>query len=122
MTRLAQIAQDEFGDVIVSTTLFTRRTNVPTKLRLQVRDGTFVDVWFNPDLTRYSLHWEQRAQRGLIYRHDNAPDHPSIPTYPKHFHDGNELTVAESNISSDPTEALRQFLAFVREKLNEWDV
>jgi len=120
LMRLAQIARDEFGGIVTSTRLFTRRASVPTKLRLQIRDGTFVDVWFSPDLIRYSFHWEQRAQGGLICRHDNAPDHHSISTHPRHFHDGDEPTVVESHISNDPATAWREFLTFARQKLREW--
>jgi hypothetical protein len=120
LTRLAQIARDEFGDVIVSCRFLGRRASVSTKLRLELRDGTFVDVWINPLHSRYSFHWEQRARRGLIYRHDNAPDHPHIATFPKHFHDGDEHQVAESTISDNPEDALREFLEFVRVKLDEW--
>ena len=119
--QLAQIALNEFGDVVISATPLSRRASVPTKLRLQLRDGSFIDVWFSPDLIRYSLHWEQRAQRGLVYRHDNAPDHPTISTYPKHFHQGDEHTVTDSHISAVPADALREFLAFARRKLDEWD-
>jgi hypothetical protein len=121
LAQLAQISLGEFSDIVTSAALFHRRATVPTKLRLQLRDGSFVDVWYSPDSIRYSLHWEQRVQRGLFYRHDNAPDHPAISTHPKHFHDGDEHTVVESRISSIPAEALREFLTFVRQKLNEWN-
>jgi hypothetical protein len=79
-------------------------------------------VWLSPDSTRYSYHWEQRAKRGLIYRQDNAPDHPNVSTFPKHFHNGSENAVEESFIPDDPAIVLRQFLAFVRAKLTEYGV
>lgn len=79
------------------------------------------DVWLSPDLARYSYHWEQRAKRGLIHRHDNAPDHPAISTFPKHFHNGSESAVEESHIPDDPVTALGQFLAFVRARLTEYN-
>jgi len=120
LPRLARIARDEFSDVVVSSKLLGRRASTPTKLRLELRDGTFVDVWMNPLHSRYSLHWEQRAKRGLIYRHDNAPDHPYIATFPKHFHDGDEHQVEESHVSDDPEDAVREFLEFVRAKLDEF--
>lgn len=117
--QLARIALSEFADVIVRAETLTRRATVPLKLRLYVRDSTLIDVWLSPDLSRYSYHWEQRAKRGLIHRHDNAPDHPAITTFPKHFHNGSETNVEESHIPDDPTAALRQFLTFVRIKLAE---
>lgn len=119
---LARLALAEFPDVIVRAEPLGRRAAVPLKLRLTVRDGTLIDVWLSPDLARYSYHWEQRARRGLIYRHDNAPDHPDVATFPKHFHNGSETALEESHISDAPPLALREFLAFVRDKLAEFGV
>lgn len=115
--RLAQIAKNEFGDIITDFELIGRRTGVPLKLRLLVQDGTYIDIWLSPDQQRYAYHWEQRAVRGLLHRHDNAPDHPQIATFPKHFHNGAEERLEESYISSDPATAIRQFLSFVQKQL-----
>ncbi len=115
---LSHIALTEFDDIIISRQLIYRRATTPIKLRLFVRDETFIDVGFSPNLMRYSYHWEQRAVRGLLHRHDNAPDHPHIPTFPKHFHNGTEDAVESSAISDDPETALREFLQFVRSQLN----
>jgi hypothetical protein len=115
--QLADIALGEFGDVIVRAEPIGRRASVPLKLRLYVRDGTFVDVWLSPDRRRYAYHWEQRAKRGLFHRHDNAPDHPEVSTYPKHFHNGGEDAIEESVLPDDPLAALRKFLEFVRSEL-----
>lgn len=117
--QLARIALSEFADVLVRAQMMGRRAAAPLKLRLYVRDGTTIDVWLSPDLARYAYHWEQRARRGLIHRHDNAPDHPDVITFPKHFHNGSETTIEASHIPDDPPEALRQFLTFVRAKLAE---
>lgn len=118
---LGYLAINEFADVITDWQLFYRRATIPLKLRLQVCDGTYIDIWSNILAERYAYHWEQRAIRGLIYRHDNAPDHPDIPTFPKHFHNGSEENVQSSVISDDPKEALREFLSFAREKLAEFE-
>jgi hypothetical protein len=40
-----------------------------------------------------------------------------VETFPKHFHNGGEPRVSESNISDVPEEALREVLTFVRDKL-----
>ena len=114
---LASIAVREFGDFVTDWRLFYRRAAVPVKLRLLVSDGTYVDVWLSYSGERYAYHWEQRAVRGVIHRHDNAPDHPEISTFPKHFHAGREENVQPSEISNDPREALRDFLLFVRQRL-----
>lgn len=116
--RLAAIAEGEFAAIIARTQTIGRRAGVPLKLRLFVRDGTFVDVWLSPDQRRYVYHWEQRAVRGLIYRHDNAPDHPHIATHPKHFHNGDEATVEVSYLPDQAPDALRAFLRFVEQKLS----
>jgi hypothetical protein len=114
--RLREIAEVEFAD-IVKETIFPDAN----ELRIILNDGSFVDVWFSLKLLgRYSYHWERRAIDGSIYRHDNAPHKrwQTIGTFPCHFHDGAELNVAESQISANPPEALREFLTFVRGKIN----
>ncbi len=115
---LTHIALAEFNDIVTHHQLIYRHAAVPLKLRLFVRDETFIDVWLSPHLMRYSYHWEQRAARGSLHRHDNAPDHPHIPTFPKHFHNGTEDAIEPSSISDDPETALREFLQFVRSQLN----
>jgi hypothetical protein len=115
---LDQIARQEFGDIVVESKLFFRRADVPLKLRLLIRDGSMVDIWLNPTGSDYSYHWEQRSVRGQIHRHDNAPDHPEIATFPKHFHDGREENLQPSDISDQSETALRQFLEFIRLRLS----
>ena len=120
--QLAHMALTEFGDIIIQAEMMGRRARVPLKLRLYVRDSSFLDVWLSPDQQRYAYHWEQRAKRGLFYRHDNAPDHPEVATHPKHFHNGSENAIEESYISDDPLIALREFLRFVQQKLIEDEI
>ena len=113
--RLREIAEAEFADVVVG-------TSIPgaNELRLILKDGSFIDIWFSLKLKgRYSYHWERRAIDGSIYRHDNAPHlrWQSVKTFPAHFHDGSELAVVESYLSQIPVDGLRQFLEFARTKL-----
>ena len=91
--QLARIARTEYDSIITSTQTVGRRAGTALKLRLHVVDGTPIDIWLSLDYERYSYHWEQRAKRGQIYRHDNAPDHPHISTHPKHCHNSDEETV-----------------------------
>lgn len=56
----------------------------------------------------------------MYHRFDNAPDFPNLATFPKHFHNGSEDNVEESRLSDEPETALREFLSFVRTKLNEF--
>ena len=56
---------------------------------------------------------------GCIFRHDNFPDTnwKVVPTFPKHFHNGSQDAVEESNIDDDPLVAIRQFMDFARSHL-----
>ena len=42
--QLARIARAEFGGVITRSETIGRRAGVPLKLRLHVRDDTFIDI------------------------------------------------------------------------------
>ena len=114
--RLREIAEVEFADIVVEA--FVLDIN---ELRIVLTDGSFIDVWFSLKLTgRYSFHWERRAIDGTIYRHDNAPHKRwgSVGTFPKHFHEGSEANVVESHLSGVPGEALREFVTFVRDRMD----
>ncbi|MGH9427838.1 MAG: toxin-antitoxin system TumE family protein [Terriglobia bacterium] len=113
--RLREIAEVEFADIVAEAV-------VPdaNELRVILNEGSFIDVWFSLKLQgRYSFHWERRAIDGKIYRHDNASHRrwQSVATFPHHFHDGSETDVVESHISAIPADALREFLTFVRARL-----
>ncbi|WP_423244371.1 toxin-antitoxin system TumE family protein [Desulfofundulus thermobenzoicus] len=76
-----------------------------------------MDIWFSLKLKeRYSYHWERRGLDGTMYRHDNAPHRrwEWVKTFPRHFHNGAEENVEESDLSPVPEEAIRQFLDFAR--------
>ncbi|MBI3756765.1 MAG: hypothetical protein HY267_02200 [Deltaproteobacteria bacterium] len=113
--RLREVAEVEFTDVVTEAVI-----PGANELRVLLTDGSFVDVWFSLKLSgRYSFHWERRAIDGTIYRHDNAPHRrwQSVTTFPRHFHNGSELHVTESQLSTTPEEALREFLVFVRDRM-----
>jgi len=40
-----------------------------------------------------------------------------LPTFPKHFHNGSQEGVKESQISDDPMKASRQFMEFIQERI-----
>lgn len=113
--RLRTIAEVEFSDIVLD-------AYVPdlNELRIILSDGSYVDVWFSLKLMgRYSYHWERGVIDGSIYRHDNAPHSrwQAVRTFPLHYHNGNEINVVESNLSENPENALREFLAFIRGRL-----
>jgi hypothetical protein len=115
LTQLKEISEIEFYDIVKD--VIIQDIN---ELRIILPDGSFIDVWYSLKLNdRYSYHWERRHIDGLIYRHDNSPHQKwkSLSTFPKHFHDGSEEQVVESNLDENPENGLRSFLNFVREKI-----
>ncbi|MEW6664699.1 MAG: DUF6516 family protein [Thermodesulfobacteriota bacterium] len=116
---LRTIALTEFADVVVSARTIALPTGDPLKLRIDVVDGTMLDVFISVS-GRYSYHWDRRATSSHeVYRHDNAPHSRArrVSTFPKHFHDGSETTLVDSHLSEDPEHAIREFLTLVRPKL-----
>lgn len=111
---LIDIAAIEFSDIVEDIVSDTGH------LRIFLKEGSFIDIWYSLyNKGRYSYHWERRIINGKIYRHNNAPHKrwENIPTFPKHFHNGNELEVEPSKIPDEYTEAVRYFLNFVKQKI-----
>ena len=109
---LREIAEVEFSDIVKEAVI-----SDINELRIMLKEGSFIDVWFSLKLVeRYSYHWERRAIDGTIYRHDNAHHNrwDTVTTFPKHFHNGSETNVLESYLSDRPETAIREFLIFVR--------
>ena len=116
---LRTISLNEFADLVVSARIVSLPTGDPLKLRLDIVDGSLLDVFISLS-GRYSYHWERRlTSSGDLYRHDNAPHRRwrHVATFPKHFHDGSDSNVVASHVSDDPKDAMREFLTFVRHKL-----
>ena len=116
---LQTLALTEFGDVVGNAIIMTLPTGDPLKLRLNIADGSLLDVFLSVS-GHYSYHWERRlTPKGDLYRHDNAPHNRwrYVSTFPKHFHDGSENNVVESHINPQPESALREMLVFIRQKL-----
>lgn len=115
------VALNEFNDVIAAGSVLRLPSGEALKLRLQLIDDSFLEV--NVSATgRYSYHWERRLiGRTDIYRFDNAPHNAwrKVATYPSHFHNGSDEQVEASDLSLDPSQAIRQVLAFIRRKLRE---
>lgn len=116
--QLKQIADVEFYDIVLNSEIHFSSTGRGKKLRVNLLDGTFVDIWYSVE-GEYSYHWEQRRFRDTVYRHDNAPHSKwlSVKTFPKHCHDGTDANVCESRIPDNPIEAIREFFRLVRQKL-----
>lgn len=115
------IALGEFEDVVTDSNLLKLPSGEALKLRLQLIDDSFLEVNVSAR-GRYSYHWERRLiGRSDIYRFDNAPHvaRKTVATYPAHFHNGSDEQVEASDTSREPSEAIRQVLTFVRNKLRE---
>ncbi len=115
---LANLALAEFSDIVASSQMIGGTPVDPNKLRLIFKDKSFLDIWLSED-EDYAYHWEHSRQSGKIYRWDNAPHHPGVSTFPKHFHNGDETSIAGSELSSDSKSALRDVLKFIQQSLNK---
>ncbi|MCK4764042.1 MAG: hypothetical protein KAW12_17720 [Candidatus Aminicenantes bacterium] len=115
LPRLKEIAEIEFYEIVSD--VIMKDIN---ELRIILIDGSFIDLWFSLKLEgRFSYHWERGHVDGSIYRHDNAQHRKwkAVPTFPKHFHIGDEETVVESNLDDEPGKGLSAFLSFVKGKI-----
>ena len=106
---------NESSDIVASAEVVSLPTGDLLKLRLDIGDGSLLDVFASANGPT-SYHQERHlASTGALYRHDNAPHDQwgHVTTFPKHFHDGSENSVIESHIGGDPDDAIREFLSFV---------
>ncbi len=109
LEELRRIAEVEFS-AIVSFTEY-----LGSKLRIQLRDGSFVDAHLSQTIQgRLAFHWERRHIDGTLFRIDNFPDvrWKEVETFPYHFHNGTENKV---NASPYPKEVIPCFRAFMDE-------
>lgn len=111
-TELKKEIQKEFPQLVHSIIFIGGSSLCPNKLRVYLKDHSFVDIWLSLDGS-YSYHWECRAQRGVIYRWDNAPDYPNISSFPNHFHNGSDKNIEESKITGVPLEDIKIIFKFI---------
>jgi hypothetical protein len=107
-----------FEEVVIGTEIFKLPSGEPAKLRIELIDGSFADVWISVS-GRYSYHWNRIGVDGTIYRYDNAPHKvwASVATFPHHFHNRNEKTVIGSDMPSTPEKQMEHFMSFIRKIL-----
>jgi hypothetical protein len=108
----------EYKEVVVETRIIELPSGEPAKLRIELIDGSFADVWVSIS-GKYSYHWDRLEIDGTIYRYDNAP-HKAwnfTSTFPHHFHNTNEKTVIDSDMPLKPSMQMKHFMEFVRKNI-----
>lgn len=113
----ARIAEIEFSDIVLSA------QNLGNKLRIYLRDTSFIDFFFTVKLQarRFSIHWERKHINDGIFRIDNTPDRnwKEVKTFPLHFHSRTYENVNVPPFSINKRDSLpvlfRKFLQFARE-------
>ena len=114
LERIRRIAEVEFSDIVTQSDL------LGSKLRVLLSDDSYADIWVSRKLSgRFGYHWERRHLDGTIYRYDNFPDTEwtSVPTFPRHFHDGDQKTVVAAPFTGGVEEGFREFMRFVHQRI-----
>lgn len=108
----------QFKEVVLETKIIKLPSGEPAKLRIELIDGSFADVWVSIS-GKYSYHWDRLETDGTIYRYDNAPHKAwaNLTTFPHHFHNKNEKTVIESDMPAALEMQMKNFMEFIRKRL-----
>jgi hypothetical protein len=80
--QIRRIAEIEFAHLVSAV------EPLGSKLRVFIRDGSFVDIWVAEQLPdRFGFHWERGHLDGTLFRYDNFPDTlwRNLETFPFHF-------------------------------------
>lgn len=112
-SELADLVVAEFPDIVTAVNVMAPGE---AKLRLFIRDGSHLDIWFN-EKGRYSYHWERKGTGMTAYRFNNAPHHPHVETYPHHLHEDKPDSVKPSPVRGVSREDVMLVLEFVRQTL-----
>jgi hypothetical protein len=114
---LESIARN-YTQIVLETKILTLPSGDPSKLRIELIDGSFADIWISPS-GKYSYHWDRRETDGTISRFDNAPHTiwAYVETFPHHFHNKNEKTVCKSDMNSLPEKQMKMFMDFISNTL-----
>ena len=120
MYLLLESIANTYKEIVLETKIIKLPSGEPSKLRIELVDGSFADVWMSVS-GKYSYHWDRLGIDGTIYRYDNAPHKvwAYVETFPHHFHNGDNKTVIESDMDSNPDMQMKRFMDFVRESLLE---
>ena len=116
--RLLESIAKTYEEIVLETKILKLPSGEPSKLRIELVDGSFADVWISIS-GKYSYHWDRFRIDGAIYRYDNAPHKAwaHVTTFPHHFHSGDAKTVTESDMDLKPEAQIKKFMDFVRKTL-----
>ena len=79
--------------------------NFPTKTRIEQQKGYILDLYYNETLGKYAYTLVSSNQRVVAW--DNARHHPSVTTFPHHFH-AEDGTVQPSFLIGNPEQDILQ--------------
>ena len=107
-----------FKEVVLETRIIKLPSGEPAKLRIEIVDGSFADIWLSAS-GKYSYHWDRLEIDGTLYRFDNAPHRAweNVTTFPHHFHNRYERKVLESDMPSTPEMQMEYFMDFIKKTL-----
>ena len=114
---IQRVAEVQFSDIVLTSFM------VEHKLRIMLRNTSFVDIHLSQKLpNKFSFHWETKDKAGSFYRYDNFPDKnwSHLPSYPYHFHRGNQDAVEAPPFPLTPVEGFIGFMEFVRDEIRKF--
>ncbi len=93
-----------------------RRVGTSYELRAAIflRDGSKLyvkDYLYQDGSRKYAYQWQTKEGQN-VGRWDNSPHWPNLKTFPHHFHNGQNLSVENSNIRN-----LESVLGYIRKQL-----
>ncbi len=116
LNNIQQIAEIEYSDIVECA------ERISQKLRILLKEGSFVDIYLTEELkNKFGFHWERRQINGRLYRYDNYPDPEwkNVSSFPFHFHNGSQGRVEASPFSSEILRGFRDFMDFIRKRILE---
>ena len=96
--QLMQRVPDASAERYEEQTLSVHRGNL--RIRLRFADQALLEISEAIVFVAGELRWlsyryhYQDASAGLVFRYDNAPHHPEVPSHPHHKHTGDDVLVS----------------------------
>jgi hypothetical protein len=100
--------------IIAACPYVTAVHDLATKARVELVGGYLLDLYYNPTLGKYTYVLIYQSRR--IYGWDNAPHHPGLANYPRHFH-AEDGSIQHSSFAGDPEQDILAVIAQVNARL-----